>query len=122
VEWQVTLPCRPSMVPVARRLVRGLMPDCPRLDDAEQVLGELAGNMVRYGSGEMAISVTSSDGRARLVVTDSGRADEEPEWVRELAEVGDEGLDLLIVNVLAERWGFDRQLDGHETLWAELAW
>ncbi len=122
MEWQVTLPCLPSMVPVARRLVRGLLPDSPRIDDAELVLAELVGNAVRFGSGELTIGVSTAAGLARLVVTDLGRGDEDPAGQVVLDDFEETGWGLLIVNVLAERWGFDRELDGHESLWAELTW
>jgi serine/threonine-protein kinase RsbW len=111
------------MVPVARRLARGLMADCPCVDDAELVLSELAGNAVRYGGGEMTISVTAGARWARLSATDMGNAAaKESAWFDEMDDFEERGWGLLIVNALATRWGYDRTLDGRHTLWAELTW
>jgi anti-sigma regulatory factor (Ser/Thr protein kinase) len=117
------LPCLPSMVPVARRLARGLLADCPRTDDAELVLSELAGNTVRYGRDAITVSVTTGSGWARLAVTDAGPEPETPAGPpRELDDFEERGHGLLIVDRLAERWGHDRELDGRNVLWAELRW
>jgi hypothetical protein len=160
VEWQVTLPCLPSMVPVARRLARALLADCSRLDDAELVLGELYANAVRYGRGEITVSVVTQPGWARLAVSDWGpdldldvdlnpcrkpgldthEVGEPPAAVAEQDgchlgrndhvgrndlgghDLADGGYGLLIVGILASRWGHDHDLDGLNTIWAELEW
>ncbi len=122
MEWQVTLPCFPSMVPVARRLARGLMANCPRLDDAELVLAELSANAVRYGSGEITVSVKATSGWARLAVSDSGPAGQVGDVTCPEDDFDEWGRGLLIVDALADRWGHDHHLDGRNTIWAELKW
>ena len=119
------LPCLPSMVPVARRFARGLMPDCPRLDDAELLLSELVTNAVAYGGGDLTVRVTAGAGRARVEITDSGPSPAAQTGSRDLrdAEQAEQaGRGLRVVNALADRWGYDRGVDGQATLWAELTW
>jgi serine/threonine-protein kinase RsbW len=122
VEWQVRLPCLPSMVPVARRLARGLMANCPRLDDAELVLAELSANVVRYGVGEITVTVEAGSSWARLSVSDSGPAGEVGDMACLEDDFDERGRGLLIVDALADRWGHDHHLDGRNTMWAELKW
>ena len=69
MEWQVTLPCLPAMVPVVRRLARGLITDCPRTDDAELILSELSGNTVRWGVGALSITLAVREGWSRSAIS-----------------------------------------------------
>jgi len=122
VEWQVTLPCLPAMVPVVRRLARGLITDCPRTDDAELILSELSGNTVRWGVGALSITLAIREGWLRLEVKDLGvRPDVAPGPV-EIDEFDAKGRGLAIVDAIADRWGHRRDTEGHSTLWAELEW
>jgi hypothetical protein len=56
-----------SMVPVARRWVRGMLAACPRARDVELVVSELAGDMLRYGQGtDLTVSLTVEPDRVRV--------------------------------------------------------
>ena len=122
MEWQVTLPCLPAMVPVVRKLARGLITDCPRTDDAELILSELSGSTVRYGVGALSISLAAQEGLVRLEVTDLGIRPDVARRPVDSEEVDATGRGMAIVDAIADRWGHQRNTKGHNTLWAELDW
>lgn len=119
----VTLPGLASMVPLARRAVRTLLEGSPRVDDAELIVSELAGNAVRHSlssedGGQFTIVVDRKLGWARLEVRDAGPRPQQPQDL----ETEDEfGRGLLVVTAVADRWGHDRDPAG-STTWSELGW
>lgn len=93
------------------------------MDDAAQVVGELASNAVLHGR------VPGRDFRLRLVldpgtslrieVTDA-RGDRIPRTPNPAATDAESGRGLLLVVAYADRWGVDEAPAGCKTVWAEL--
>lgn len=76
---EVTLPGTPSSVPVARRLVRDALPDCPRADDLMLAATELITNGIIHSAsgqgGTFTVRVRTAPRWARREVTDDGPAE-----------------------------------------------
>lgn len=85
----------------------------PRYEDVVLVVSELVANSVRHGaSSNIDVRVAAQTDRIRVEVTDDG-----PGF--SVDDPRGEGLGLLIVDKLADRWGME---DGGQkfTVWAEL--
>jgi len=85
----------------------------PRYEDVVLVVSELVANSVRHGaSSNIGVRVATQTDRIRVEVTDDG-----PGF--SVDDPRGEGLGLLIVDKLADRWGME---DGGQkfTVWAEL--
>jgi anti-sigma regulatory factor (Ser/Thr protein kinase) len=113
-------------VPRTRAMVRavlatwGVAPDAAA--DAELVLSELVTNAVRASAPrdrQVGIRlVRQPDGALRMEVSDTNAA--EPER-RDPAPGDESGYGLLLVDVLAHRWGTERRACGiGKTVWAQL--
>ena len=86
-------------------------------EDAVLVVSELVTNGLRYGSGEVVVRASLTEGGLSISVTDSG--DELPNKLPLGGErIG--GLGLHIVERLATRWGVSA-FPGGKTVWAVLA-
>lgn len=100
---------------LSRSQLRHLRPKLePRYEDVVLVVSELVANSVRHGaSSAIDIKVAAHADRIRVEVTDSG-----PGFSRDAPR--GEGLGLLIVEKLADRWGMH---DGRMrfTVWAEFS-
>lgn len=86
----------------------------PRFEDVVLVVSELVANSVRHGaSSNIDVRVAAQTDRIRVEVTDNG-----PGF--SVDDPRGEGLGLLIVDKLADRWGME---DGGQkfTVWAELS-
>lgn len=86
----------------------------PRYEDVVLVVSELVANSVRHGSSSnIDVRVAAQTDRIRVEVTDNG-----PGF--SVDDPRGEGLGLLIVDKLADRWGMK---DGRRkfTVWAELS-
>jgi len=86
----------------------------PRYEDVVLVVSELVANSVRHGaSSNIDVRVAAQTDRIRVEVTDNG-----PGF--SVDDPRGEGLGLLIVDKLADRWGME---DGGQkfTVWAELS-
>lgn len=101
-----------------------MLANSPRVDDAETIVSELAGNALRHTSsgtgGTFTVRVTTKPGWALIEVADEGTGP----WVRNLAPSDEEeecGRGLAIVTALADGLGHDIEPTG-QTTWAELAW
>ena len=125
METAVTFPGLPSIVPSARRLVRGILAGTPRADDAELIAAELASNAIRHSPAgeagrEFTVTVRTRPGWARIEVSDAGVG----HW--HLAP-GDASLDdeygrgMAIIAALADKLGHDANPAG-QTVWAEVTW
>ncbi|GAA1545738.1 hypothetical protein GCM10009678_30490 [Actinomadura kijaniata] len=125
MQWTMTYPGLPSMVPAIRAWVRAMLTCSPRRDDAELVIAELVANSLRHTpsgqpGGEVTVTVTVRDGWARVTVADSGPGDwERPDLTPDELEVYGRGL--LIVDVVADKVGHDVSQDG-QVMWAEFEW
>ncbi|KAB2348359.1 ATP-binding protein [Actinomadura rudentiformis] len=125
MEWTLTYPGLPAMVPAARAFVRAMLEETPRAEDVELVTSELVANSLRHtpaglSGGTFTVAVTVRHGWARVAVTDSGSGD----WRHAASRPGDDeeyGRGLLIVEVCADKAGHDVAEDG-QTMWAEFTW
>lgn len=141
----IVLPGFSSMVPVARMAVRNLLPGCPRIQDVELIVSELATNAVRHSTSrgvqfELALDVYP--GRLRIEVRDGGPFGypppaplaappfpaapwttlyEEDQHRNRSAELEEYGFGLALINASCDRWGHSRYPD-YAVWWAELAW
>ncbi|WP_181923660.1 ATP-binding protein [Streptomyces inhibens] len=112
-----------SSAGAARRYVRttarwwGVAPD--QVEALESIAGELAGNALEHSNSRLIAVVLSRTARtASISVTDEGQG-----CASAPARPGPEqecGRGLLIVEVLADRWG-QRKLSAGFTVWAEIA-
>ena len=124
METSVTFPGVAAIVPAARRYVRGILADSPRVDDAELIAAELAANAIRHtpsghAGGQFTVSILSKPGWARIEVADEGAG----QWHPLRGDTNDEyGRGLAIVAALAERLGHDLTTGGAQTVWAEITW
>ncbi|GLW63890.1 ATP-binding protein [Actinomadura rubrobrunea] len=124
MDWTQIYPGLPSMVPAIRAFVRGLLGDTPRTDDAELVACELVTNALRHtpsGSdgGKVAVTVATVPGCARITVADAGSG----AWTPPVStdDIAEYGRGLLIVSVLADRFGHEANDEG-QAVWAEFEW
>lgn len=141
----IMLPGFSSMVPVARMAVRNLLPGCPRIDDVELIVSELATTAVRHSTsrgGQFELSLDVNPGRLRIEVRDGGPFGypppaplaappfpaqpwttlyEEDQQRDRAAEVEEYGFGLALINASCDQWGHSRYPD-HAIWWAELAW
>jgi len=114
---------RPEAIPVARDFVRRDLlarGANTRLSDAVLLASELVTNSVSYGRGDVAVTVEATSGKVRVAV---GHASQDPSTPH-LARPGPDGLGgqgLHIVDRLAARWGTERNQDGYQRVWFELA-
>jgi anti-sigma regulatory factor (Ser/Thr protein kinase) len=119
----ITLPARPQLVAAVRRLVAGLLDDCPRADDAVLVASEYASNALRHSAsrdgGVIRLVVEQGDGWARLQLTDAGQA--ATAYPVERDDADEYGRGLMIVDAVADKWGHTRELD-ESVHWAEFTW
>ncbi len=124
METSVTFPGVVAIVPAARRFVRGILADSPRVGDAELITAELATNAIRHTpsgepGGEFTVSIWAKPGWARIEVADDGAG----QWHPLPADTDDEyGRGLMIVAALADRFGHDADSAGTQTAWAEITW
>jgi len=113
------LPAEPQAAGGARCKVRALLATAGLVpEDAELLVSELVGNAVRHASGaDILLRATLTDGLLRVEVQDSSSRlpalPEPPGWASE------GGRGLLLVELLAERWGAE-PVPGGKRLWFEL--
>lgn len=91
----------------------------PRLvDDAALLTTELAANAVRHAtSGCFGLSLSRHGDRVRVEVADASL---DPPIVLRPDPMATSGRGLMLVDALADRWGFERRPDG-KIVWFELA-
>jgi anti-sigma regulatory factor (Ser/Thr protein kinase) len=119
---------QPDQVAQARRFVEGALAGCPALADVVLLTSELATNAVQHSAtgrgGAFIVAISHGPGRVRVTVTDGGSATR-PAVAPEAAELAVSGRGLLLVDVLADRWGYASELDGvtgaSGAVWFELA-
>ena len=115
----LTLPGLPEYVSDARRFVARAMGDDPRADSAVLLTSELVTNALmhsrsRLPGGRIVVVAVSSSAGLLVSVTDDG-SDSGPPVV--CGRGGDEhGNGLLLVETIADRWGYLRS-DRHTTVW-----
>jgi anti-sigma regulatory factor (Ser/Thr protein kinase) len=120
-EW--TLACTPEMVAKTRHRIRLLAAAIAGQDDdltaeVEVMAAELVTNALKHGGGDKArVRVTAGRQVLRVEVHDQGAPS--PERATADDPLSDHGRGLLIVAMLATRWGLEHG-DGGTTAWFEV--
>ncbi|MFB6785298.1 ATP-binding protein [Streptomyces olivaceus] len=125
--YSQTFPCKPSTAEIGRDLVRdvlGVWHLDGLADRAALIVTELIANASRHTPGsEIRLTVARPDAR-RLRV---GVVDREPARLPILSQAADDdesGRGLLLVDAVADRWGYDLHGSGRrpwgKEVWAEL--
>jgi hypothetical protein len=116
--FTATLPGTPEAVVVARKLTRGALPGCPRIEDLLLAVSELANNAVIHSAsgegGTFMVRVRTAPSWARAEIVDQGPAETPPQ--------SHNGWGLAIVAGVTDLSGADVQPNGHRTAWAEVTW
>jgi serine/threonine-protein kinase RsbW len=99
----------PEQVARARHFVAGGLAGCTGAADAELLTSELATNAVQHSAtghgGTFIVAISHAPGRVRVTVTDGGSATF-PAVAVAAEELVTSGRGLLLVDCLAERWGY----------------
>ncbi|MFD4656122.1 ATP-binding protein [Kitasatospora sp. NPDC058444] len=121
------LDSRTESTPLARYLLRAYLSGLPAgerySDTAELLLGELFANAVQHSDApdehHIEIRFTLTGSRLRLEVHDAGT---NHPTLRISSPADEHGRGLLLVNELAERWGYDSRPGGTgKYVWAHIA-
>ncbi|MGW5973129.1 ATP-binding protein [Streptomyces sp. NPDC055186] len=126
-KYSQTFPCEPSTAEIGRKLVRDVL-GVWHLDDladrAALVITELIANASRHTPcSEIRLIV----GRPSAIRVRLGVVDREPSRLPALSRAGEDdesGRGLLLIDAVADRWGYDLQGSGRrpwgKEVWAEL--
>lgn len=126
---RLTLAGRAENVRHARHFVAGLLGlDWPRLDDVLTLASEVASNAVRHtasgngGQFEVAVAMCAAGSQVRVQVADQGGSSVPRPGAADDDDPGllTGGRGLMIVDVLADRWGHDGDGRGR-VVWFEIA-
>ena len=111
---------RAEEVPAARRFVRDVLAGHPGCSDAELLACELVTNAVQHATdaARVTVAVMRLGTVVRVDVIDDGCIGL-PQW-RQACGYDEDGRGFLLVNALAERWGFLRERSG-TCVWFEIA-
>jgi sodium/proline symporter len=112
----------PDVVAQARFLAAGTLDDAvvslPVRADVLLVVSELVSNAARHTSGPISLAVAVTGQSILVEVTDSGDS-HPPLTPRQPEPTSLSGRGLLIVDVIADRWGVWPEPEG-KTVWAEI--
>jgi anti-sigma regulatory factor (Ser/Thr protein kinase) len=110
-------PARPASVAKARKFATSsLDADDDLVSRVESLVSELATNVVRHARTPFLVEVRSDDRSVRVDVTD---ASSEPPSIRPIDPVDPTGRGLVVVESLADRWGYEAGTHG-KTVWFEI--
>jgi len=113
----INLPRRTESVAVAREAVGDLAQVLgPRGEDAKLLVSELVTNALKYGRGDIQLTISGDTSAVRFVVRDDGGGDGPALRHQPSGEIGGWGLHL--VDRVADRWGV---LPRTNHVWFELA-
>jgi anti-sigma regulatory factor (Ser/Thr protein kinase) len=120
---ELRLPCDVASISSARRLATDFAGDRlsdVKLDDFALMVSEVVSNAVRHGSpeadGNIGLRLEGDQDALRVVVTDGGQVFAiDP---GSLDPDRNESFGLLLVDKLADRWGYS--LDGKKAIWLEV--
>jgi anti-sigma regulatory factor (Ser/Thr protein kinase) len=108
----------------ARRFVVGVLDDHPAVESAKLVISELVTNAIRHGGGDAGCITVSVDQHAgpsgdhvRIEVSQPNHVGFDFEE-RDAGHMDPTGRGLMIVDAVAEDWGFDRS---NGSVWVLLA-
>ncbi|MFI1103377.1 ATP-binding protein [Streptomyces melanogenes] len=119
--WGLICPGSPEEVARARRWTRDVLREHPRVDDVVLVVSELGTNALTHTVGDaLRVTLTVTEGRVTVAVTDSGGTPEIPRAV-EAGEAALHGRGLSIVMTLATSLAVTGDEAGR-TVTAELPW
>ncbi|RJL24110.1 ATP-binding protein [Bailinhaonella thermotolerans] len=123
-DTSVTLPGTPDQVSAARAFLLRAIEDPALHDVAELLVSEIMTNAIVHTEsgrgGQVRVSVRPADTGIRVEVEDEGpRESGRPAVPRRQEELAEAGRGLLIVRLLAARWGFRAGGNG-TTTWFEL--
>ncbi|MEV6979670.1 ATP-binding protein [Sphaerisporangium sp. NPDC051017] len=123
--WRRAFPGTLDQIPHARHMVRFLLGDCPRRDDAELIASELAGNAVRHtwsghDQGTFVVEVSRTGQVVTVAVYDRGRGGT-PRFGTRCEAVAEFGRGLAIVVALADQVGYEGSGEHGHRVWARLS-
>ena len=108
---------QPEQVAQARHFVQEVLAGCPAVADVVLLTSELATNAVQHSAtgrgGAFVVAISHAPGRVRVTVADGGSATH-PAVAPAGCELTCSGRGLLLVDAIAERWGYAGQ-SGHRT-------
>lgn len=107
---------RPSSIAKARRFATRDIDDGEVAARVATVVSELATNAIRHAKSAFLLEVRSNNGHVRIAVADVS-SDPPRQSVR--AKGDPTGRGLMIVEAMADRWGFHPDGDG-KVVWAEI--
>jgi anti-sigma regulatory factor (Ser/Thr protein kinase) len=109
-------PAEPDSVPAARRFATAALRDTPAdvREAVELMVSELATNGVRHARTSFDLVIHRTADEIRIEVTDRGGGSPE---VRSPTPDDPTGRGLLIVDLLAKRWGVDHASASGKTVW-----
>jgi anti-sigma regulatory factor (Ser/Thr protein kinase) len=87
------------------------------LDDAVLLTDELVSNAVQHASGAIEVVVIVDHDRIRVTVSDDSQ---EPPVKKEISPDSTSGRGLLLVDLIASRWGVTPTAAGGKDVWFEL--
>ncbi|GIH95399.1 ATP-binding protein [Planobispora siamensis] len=122
-----TIAGRPERVADAREFVADALRGTSFVDDAVLMVSEVAANAVRHtasgctgGSYTVIVGPTDDGAGFRVEVHDAGAASV-PCVRRAPGDAdGTNGRGVTIMDLLATRWGFEREADQHTVVWFEV--
>ncbi|MGH3274504.1 MAG: ATP-binding protein [Streptosporangiaceae bacterium] len=104
---------QPEQVALARNFVARALAGCPAASDVILLTSELATNAVQHSAtgqgGSFAVAICHAPGRVKVTVTDGGSATR-PAVAVAAEELAVSGRGLLLVDILADRWGYSSEL------------
>ena len=115
------LPPKRASASLARQRLSALMATHPQeeTDDAVLATSELVTNAIVHGEGVVTVHVWHGSTVVRVEVTDQGEATPVPRYGHH--DAADSGRGLMIVDMLATRWGVLPSAGGPgKTVWFEL--
>lgn len=124
LRFRLDFPCHPSVVGVARHLVRGMHRwfDEESLDRCELIVSELVTNAIRHGcmaGSFISMELTVSSGRLEGCVSDHGEPFSAPRAEPQRDQIG--GYGLHIVDRLAQGWSIEHTGHGNAVRFAVLS-
>ncbi|MHB1432944.1 MAG: ATP-binding protein [Streptosporangiaceae bacterium] len=120
VVGRLTMPGSPEFVRNARRFTARTIGDHPRAEDALLLISEVVTNAVRHSrsglpGGKVVVTVSSLADALLISTADDGAE----ECLPRVAAAADRGHGLVLVDALADQWGYQRDPAG-TTVWFTL--
>lgn len=119
MSWRWELRGNRESVRTAREVVRGLLSDPTRRSEPDLLLvvSELVTNAIVHTAGPVQLSLSLTDGRARVEVGDPSP---DPPVKRSPDRRAGSGRGIVIVDRLARSWGWSPRPEGGKVVWCEV--